>query len=174
MILAATENPTASSQLWRQAFPSGARTRITNDGYDYNWVALPTDGSMIAGQRYGSVANLWTVDLSPPHALRQLTYNTSAESRILSFNVGLNGSLFYTSRRNGVPQALTIGASFLVATMSPEFKTPQRLSPTIIPDATRTPSRSSRSAARVRWTRRLYQWPMIDPTTTANVADIGR
>ena len=67
-----------------------------------------------------------------------------------------------------------IGASFFVATTSPEFRTPQRPSPTMNPEATSVPRRSARSALGPVAVRLIYQWLITAPTTTAYVADIGR
>src|SRR3569832_2177940 len=58
-----------------------------------------------------------------------------------------------------------IGASFERPTMRPALTTPQRLSPTINPDATRVPSRSARSGLGVRRARRLYHSDNTAPIT---------
>jgi Tol biopolymer transport system component len=73
-------------------------------------VALPADGSAIAAQRHGQVTNAWAVEPSPPHGLRQLTSNTGVENTILTFNVGLNGTLNFIARRNDRAEVFTIPA----------------------------------------------------------------
>src|SRR5689334_19936123 len=67
-----------------------------------------------------------------------------------------------------------IGASFEKATMRPALNTPHRLSPTINPEATSVASRSARSWFSALRIFPSYQWATTVPTTTANVADIGR
>src|ERR1043165_2716617 len=67
-----------------------------------------------------------------------------------------------------------IGASFDNATIKPALITPHKLSPTIKPDATSVPRRSARCGFAASRARLSYQCPTIAPTTTANVADIGR
>src|ERR1051326_9215543 len=67
-----------------------------------------------------------------------------------------------------------IGASFDKPTIRPALITPQRLSPTIKPEATSVPSRSVRSGFAEERATLLYQSEITAPTTTANVADIGK
>ena len=64
--------------------------------------------------------------------------------------------------------------SGMCATMRPASSTPNRLSPTIIPDATSTPSRFPCSGVFVRSSRWSYYFPITAPITTGKVADIGR
>ncbi len=112
LLLAARElDPAASTQLWMQSIPSGRRARITNDRFDYPWIATSGDGSVILSQRSGSVANIWSVDLAPPHGIRQLTSNPSVENRVYLFNIALNGTVFFIARRDDRPQILTIPAN---------------------------------------------------------------
>jgi serine/threonine protein kinase len=111
LLLAARElDPAAPTQIWTQAVSSGARTRVTNDRYDYAWVGASGDGSVIATQRNGTVANLWSVDLAAPHDMHQLTNNPSVDNRVYVFNIGLNGSVFFVARRDDRPQIVTIPA----------------------------------------------------------------
>src|SRR5688572_3163242 len=67
-----------------------------------------------------------------------------------------------------------IGASLFSPTIRPALSTPHRLSPTMRPDATSVPSRTARSGPAVFRARFSYQCDNTAPTTTANVADIGR
>src|SRR5689334_23590818 len=69
---------------------------------------------------------------------------------------------------------IAIGASFEKPTIKPALITPHILSPTINPDATKVPNRSERPGLGIVRARASYQYERIEPTTTANVADIGR
>lgn len=115
------------SQLWRVAYPSGDRSRLSNDTTRYSNISLSADGTTLVAARPETRVAIWVGDAtgSGREILRPTPFLSSAyqyamlgwDSARLLFTHTLNGryEIFRVDPDGGTPEPVIAGREFSVA-----------------------------------------------------------
>ena len=92
----------ATTQIWQVAYPSGARSRVTNDLNTYLGLSVSGDGGSLATVQVETVASLYVSDLSGQ--ARRITSGTGRADGISGIAWLPDGRVIHTSTATGLPQ----------------------------------------------------------------------
>jgi Tol biopolymer transport system component/predicted Ser/Thr protein kinase len=93
----------SSSQVWRVSYPSGERSRVTNDLSDYNGVSVSSDGRSIATVQTEVQAGVYVAE-GPDREPRRVTGEAGRAEGTGGLAWMPDGRIVYTSTRSGSPQ----------------------------------------------------------------------
>jgi len=98
-----------SGQLWVLSYPDGAVRHVTSDLNTYSGATVSADGSTIAAVRLRQESNLWSASTTGHHDVRQITFGSGEDVRILNFTPGQDSTIFYSAAKDGSVQIFRIG-----------------------------------------------------------------
>jgi Tol biopolymer transport system component len=90
-------------QIWQVAYPSGARSRVTNDLNAYIGTSLSADGRSLATIQVESTSEIFVANGAGREPLK-LTHNSKSDDGTNGIAWLPDGRLVYTSGSSGVPQ----------------------------------------------------------------------
>jgi serine/threonine protein kinase/Tol biopolymer transport system component len=93
----------ATPQIWQVAYPSGERTRVTNDLNSYIGASVSADGRSLATIQTATVAGVYVVD-KPGEEPRRVTGGAGLTDGTLGLAWLGDDQLVYTSSASGLPQ----------------------------------------------------------------------
>jgi eukaryotic-like serine/threonine-protein kinase len=93
----------ATPQIWQVAYPSGERTRVTNDLNAYIGVSLSADGRSLATVQTATVAGVYVID-KPGEEPRRVTGGAGLTDGTTGVAWLPDDRLVYTSSASGLPQ----------------------------------------------------------------------
>ena len=92
----------ATTQIWQVSYPSGARSRVTNDLNAYLGLSLSDDGRSLATVQFETVASLYVSDVAGQ--ARRITSGTGTADGISGIAWLPDGRVIHTSTATGLPQ----------------------------------------------------------------------
>lgn len=97
LLLTATDPdaPISSSQIWFLPFPGGGGRKVTNDLSTYLNVSVSSDGSTIGAICPSEISNLWTCDAFRKGSAHPVTFSSSPDGSISSYNSAPDGAILY-------------------------------------------------------------------------------
>jgi Tol biopolymer transport system component len=93
----------ASPQIWRIAYPSGERSRVTNDLNAYVGASLSADGRLLATVQTETTAGIY-VTRGPTEEPLQITRGVGRADGVGGITWLPDGRIVYTSTASGLPQ----------------------------------------------------------------------
>lgn len=108
LVIAAMEEETSPSQLWRVSYPGGEVHRITNDWNRYEYVSLTEDSKTLVTVQSNRASNIWIAPNGDAARARQITAGTSDSSLGLSWTP--DGRVVYQSDTSGKPDVWIMNA----------------------------------------------------------------
>jgi serine/threonine protein kinase len=93
----------SSTQIWRVSYPSGERSRVTNDLNAYNGVSVSSDGRSIATVQTETEASVYIAE-GPDKEPRRVTGGAGRAEGTAGLAWMPDGRIVYTSTASGVPQ----------------------------------------------------------------------
>jgi TolB protein len=93
----------ATPQIWQIEYPSGARTRVTNDLNSYAGTSLAADAQSLATVQTETVAHLYVLD-APGSEPRRLTSGSGRADGPNGIAWLPDGRIVYSSTASGLPQ----------------------------------------------------------------------
>ena len=122
----------ATPQIWQVSYPSGARTRVTNDLNSYMGASLSADGKSLATVQTEVAAGIYVVD-KPGAAPRRVTGGGRREDGVAGLTWLPSGRLVFTSTASGLPQLWIVDADGQNLRQLTSLKTPAT-NPSASPD----------------------------------------
>ena len=108
LVIAAMEEETSPSQLWRVSYPGGEVHRITNDWNRYEYVSLTEDSKTLVTVQSNRASNIWIAPNGDAARARQITAGTSDSSLGLSWTP--DGRVVFQSDTSGKPDVWIMNA----------------------------------------------------------------
>jgi Tol biopolymer transport system component len=93
----------ANQQIWRLTYPSGEKSRVTNDLNSYTGVSLSADGRSLATVQAETVARVYVTDGANREPLRVTSGSGRADGRD-GLTWTADGRIVYSSTASGLPQ----------------------------------------------------------------------
>ena len=122
----------ATPQIWQVSYPSGARSRVTNDLNSYMGASLSADGKSLATVQTEVAAGIYVVD-KPGAAPRRVSGGGRREDGIAGLTWLPSGRLVFTSTASGLPQLWIVDADGENLRQLTSLKTPAT-NPSASPD----------------------------------------
>jgi Tol biopolymer transport system component len=88
ILVCATREEDAPSQIWRLTFPDGALRPVTNDADNYLGLSMAADGKTMVSVQAHDVAGLWTIPRDHPEAVHQLLTSVPADGALAATQDG--------------------------------------------------------------------------------------
>ncbi|MEO6236268.1 MAG: protein kinase [Vicinamibacterales bacterium] len=98
----------ATPQIWQVMYPSGERTRVTNDLNVYVGASVSADGHSLATVQMATVAGVYVVD-KPGDEPRPIATGTGLADGVAGIAWMPDGRLIYSSTASGLPQLWLTG-----------------------------------------------------------------
>ena len=99
----------ATPQIWQVAYPSGDRTRVTNDLNSYIGASVSADGRSLATVQTATAAGIYLLD-TPGREPRRLTGGPGLADGTGGVAFMPDGRIVYTSSASGLPQLRIVDA----------------------------------------------------------------
>jgi Tol biopolymer transport system component/predicted Ser/Thr protein kinase len=93
----------SSTQIWRVSYPSGERSRVTNDLNEYTGVSVSSDGRSIATVQTETQAGIYVAN-GPDKEPRRITGAAGRAEGTAGLAWMPDGRIVYTSTASGLPQ----------------------------------------------------------------------
>lgn len=93
----------ATPQIWQVAYPSGERTRVTNDLNSYVGASVSADGRSLATVQTATVAGIYVADRSGEEP-RRITGGPGLADGVAGLAFLPDGRIVYSSSASGLPQ----------------------------------------------------------------------
>jgi eukaryotic-like serine/threonine-protein kinase len=93
----------ATPQIWQVAYPSGERTRVTNDLNSYVGASVSADGRSLATVQTATVAGIYVGD-RPGEEPRRVTGGPGVADGLAGLAFLPDGRIVYSSSASGLPQ----------------------------------------------------------------------
>ena len=122
----------ATPQIWQVSYPSGIRTRVTNDLNSYLGASLSADGKSLATVQTEVTAGLYVVD-KPGAPPRRLTGGGRREDGVAGLTWLPDGRLVFASTGSGLTQLWIVDADGQNVRQITSLKTPAT-NPSASPD----------------------------------------
>jgi serine/threonine protein kinase len=94
-LLNAKENRESPSQIWQVNYPSGEKSRVTNDVNDYDWLSISASDSNVVTIKSDLATSLWSVYPATKES-KQLTAESKAYNGKAGFDTTADGKIIFT------------------------------------------------------------------------------